>query len=160
MQFIQLYNGDFCNLSTVSKIVRRGKSIVYDVFALDGKLIGEVWEFNFACLNPIVPSLPGEAVFEFYSTSTERRPNLVKELVINKQRILGWRCGQSWATPVTMRPCLNQPASKSIYRTSDGRYADDLGKYFFVDFDKAGEYALECIRGEWPADWSASEAVD
>lgn len=144
----------------MSKIVRRGKSIVYDVLALDGKSLGEVWEFNTACLDPIVPSLPGEAVFEFYSTSTERRPNSVKELVVNEQRILCWRCGQSWATPVTMRPRLNQPASKTIYRTSDGRYADDAGKYFFADLDKAGEYALQCIRGEWPADWSPSEMED
>ena len=154
--FVQCTGGTWVNLDLIAKIVpvREGDRIrAYQFFVTTGEIAGEVLHSSFDPIYaaPVVPALPGEAMLEFYSRSTEKRPESISDIVIIEMPIFGWRCSQSRATPVTYRPYFDRGASMYLYRLSDGRYQDERGlsQSCFTNLDDAESYVLKRLQSKW-----------
>jgi hypothetical protein len=125
---------------------RRPKS--YQFFSQSGALIGDSERgFEPEDTAPLLPSLPGEAIFEFYAKSTEVAPKSDNDIVLIETPILGWRSSLPRARPVTYRPYLDRGASMYLYRLADGRFCDEWNKGECIgSLAEARAYVLQRIR--------------
>jgi hypothetical protein len=149
--FVKCSDGIWLNLDSIAKIVpikEGGRS--YKFLTPTGEVAGESLDFDPASLMPVLPALPGEALFEFYANSTERRPVDFTDIVTIEMPILGWRCGDYRAQPVTYRPYLDRGASMYLYRLADGRFKDEWGNQpSFENFETAKAHVLRSIQSKW-----------
>jgi hypothetical protein len=153
-QFVKCSDGTWLNLALITKIVPTDRSELrgsHQFLNQDGEIIGESEVmFDPTDLLPVVPSRAGEALFEFYARSTERRPASHDDIVMIEMPILGWHCGGYRATPVTYRSYFDRGASVYIYRRADGCFQDEWGDMpIFPDLKAAKEYVLKKIQDKW-----------
>lgn len=155
--FIRCQNKEWVNLDFVAKIVKADgmegiENGEYRLMSVSGEVVGTVGSIDFDpdCAVPLVPAHPGEAMFEFYSPSTERMPVSVNELIVIEQPILGWWCSQWWAKPVVTHPSFDRGANLYLYRLVDGRFRE-IGetRRYLANLDEAKSFALEKIRAKF-----------
>ena len=149
--FVRCFDGSWINLDHIAKIDRIKDSKRYRFITSTGEEAGEAEiDFDPAYATPILPALPGEALFEFYARSTERQPTSFEDIVTIETPILGWHCSLPRAKPITYRPYIDRGASMYLYRMADGRLTDEWqGTTIFENFDAAKVYVLERIRSQW-----------
>jgi len=149
-QLVECYDGSWINLDEVARIERIKETKRYNLITKSAEERKATIGFDPALLRPPLPALPGEALFEFYATSTERRPASFDDIVMIETPILGWYPSLPRAKPVTYRPYIDRGASMYLYRMADGRFNDEWGSDApLKDLDAAKAYVLKRIQSHF-----------
>jgi hypothetical protein len=156
--FVRCQDGTWVNLDLVSRIVPVKKTDRIEggyyefFFTTEGWIEKSEYGFDPSSAAPVVAALPGEAVIEFYTSTTERRPTSSEDLIMAETSIVGWRCGQSGlAKPVTYEAwdARGHASNAYLYRMSDGRFKALAKEMCLESMDDAKRYALRLIQKQY-----------